>query len=87
MEGKYAFGLVVISFFLTNLVAFLDEGIRSFEYLNHAGDWVALAIYTVLFLIIPFLIFFLIKKNLKRRFLFSLFGFTPTILLTVLQLR
>jgi len=84
MERKYVFGLVLISFILTNLVAFLDEGIHSFEYLMHAGDWVALIIYTILFLIIPFLIFFLYKKNLKIRFLVSILGFTPAILLIIL---
>lgn len=87
MERKYLFSLIFISFFLTNLIAFLDEGVRSFEYLTQPGDWVALVIYTVLFLIIPFLIFFFIKKNLKKRFLLSLFGFTPTIVLILLQLR
>lgn len=87
MKGKYVCALIFISFILTNIIAFLDEGIRSFEYLNHAGDWVSLVIYTLLFLIIPFLIFLLTKKNLKRRFLFSLYGFTPIILLIMLQLR
>lgn len=84
MERKYVFGLILISFILTNMAAFLDEGIRSFEYLTYGGDWIALVIYTILFLIIPFLIFFLNKKNLKTRFLVSIIGFTPAILLITL---
>lgn len=77
MEKTYVLWLVVISFFLTNIVAFLDEGLYSFKYLTRLGDWVAIIIYTALFLLIPFLIFFWIKKSEKVRFINSLFGFAP----------
>ena len=87
MQRKCVFGLILISFILTNFVAFLDEGVHTFEYLSRSGDGVALVIYTIVFLIIPLLIFFLVKVNLKRRFLYALFGFTPPILLMLLQLR
>ena len=86
MERKYIFGLIVISFLLTNVVAYLDEGIRSFDYLQYGSDWIALLIYTILFLAIPFLVFFISKKKLKTRFIMSLFGFTPVVLLILLQL-
>ncbi len=87
MKYKYPLLLLFVSFLLTNIIAFLDEGIRTFEYLNRAGDWVALIIYSILFLIIPLLIFFLMKKTLKERFLFSLLGFIPAVFLILLQLR
>ena len=86
MERTYIYGLVIISFVLTNFVAFLDEGIRNFEYLTRISDWVALILYTTVFLILPLLIFFLVKKNAKKRFVVSLLGFTPGILLIALQL-
>ena len=86
MERKYILLLVLISFLLTNVVAYLDEGLHSFDYLNHGSDWVALFIYTTVFLIIPLLLFFGVRKKLDRRFLFSLFGFLPTVMLILLQL-
>ncbi|MCB0446164.1 MAG: hypothetical protein KDD03_01370 [Gelidibacter sp.] len=85
MERNYTFTLIIISFLLTNVVAYLDEGIRTFDYLMRFSDWVALIIYTTLFLAIPFLIFFLVKKNEKKRFILALFGFVPVIILIVLQ--
>ncbi len=86
MEQKYIIGLVVISFILTNAVAYLDEGLRNFDYLNHLGDWIALIMYTTAFLVIPLLLFFGVRKKLNNRFAFSLFGFVPTVLLILLQL-
>jgi len=86
MERKYILLLVLISFLLTNLVAYLDEGLRDFDYLKHLGDWVALIVYTAGFLIIPLLLFFIRTKKLKERFAFSLLGFAPTIMLILLQL-
>ena len=86
MMRKYILLLVLISFVLTNIVAFLDEGIRTFVYLSRLSDWVALILYTTVFLILPLLIFLLVKKKAKRRFVVSLLGFTPGILLIVLQL-
>jgi hypothetical protein len=86
MERKYILLLVLISFLLTNVVAYLDEGLHSFEYLNHGSDWVALLVYTIIFLIIPLILFFGIRKSYKGRFTFSLFGFVPTVMLILLQL-
>jgi len=86
MERKYILLLVLISFLLTNIVAYLDEGIYSLDYLSHLGDWVALIIYTTAFLVIPLLIFFVVKKRVKHRFTFSLLGFAPTLMLILLQL-
>ncbi|OUR91656.1 hypothetical protein A9Q87_10145 [Flavobacteriales bacterium 34_180_T64] len=86
MERTYVIKLVVISFLLTNSVAFLDEGIRTFDYLKHIGDWIALLIYTLLFSILPILIFFMSKKNFKDRFYWSLLGFIPVALLIFFQL-
>lgn len=87
MERNYVLRLVLISFVLTNIVAYLDEGIRTFDYLSQPGDWIALIIYSILFLIVPLLMFFLIKMNPKQRFTYSLFGFLPPFLLILLQLR
>ena len=86
MEKKYIFGLVLISFLLTNIVAYLDEGLYNFNYLSNGGDWFALIIYTIVFLVIPFLLFFGIRKKLNKRFEFSLLGFIPTIMLILIQL-
>jgi hypothetical protein len=85
MRHNYIFALFIISFLLTNVVAYLDEGIRTFDYLTHLGDWIALIIYSILFLAFPLLIFFLVKKNEKTRFKSSLLGFAPVILLILLQ--
>lgn len=87
MVRKYILGLAIISFLLTNVVAYLDEGLRSFDYLRHAGDWIALILYTTIFLIIPLLLFFGNKRSYKDRFAFSLFGFVPTIMLILLQIQ
>lgn len=86
MELKYSLSLVFISCILTNTIAFLDEGIRTFDYLLHFGDWIALLIYTFLFLIVPFSIFFLVKKSVKTRFLRALFGFGPAVFLILVLL-
>lgn len=86
MERKYIVWLIIISFLLTNAMAFLDEGLRSFEYLKHLGDWVALMLYTFAFLIIPILLFYGINKSYKNKFVFSLFGFVPTLMLILIQL-
>lgn len=80
MLRKQLLGLIVISFIITNVVAFLDEGIRTFDYLTRIGDWIALLIYTVLFLILPMIIFFMIKDKSKR-FYGALIGFVPTVFL------
>ncbi len=86
MQKKHILALFVISFLITNGVAYLDEGIRSFDYLISSGDWIALGIYTLLFLIVPVSIYTLSKRPNKNKFLLSLFGFTPPILLIALQL-
>ncbi len=80
MLRKQLLCLIVISFIITNIVAFLDEGIRTFDYLTRIGDWIALLIYTVLFLILPMIIFFMIKDE-NRRFYGALIGFVPTVFL------
>ena len=80
MLRKQLLGLIIISFVITNVVAFLDEGIRTFDYLTRIGDWIALLIYTVLFLILPLIIFYIMKDN-RRRFYGALIGFVPTLFL------
>ena len=87
MHKKHITELITISFIITNVVAYLDEGIRTFEYLKPPGDWIALLVYTILFLLIPFLFFFINKRKLKTRFMASLLGFTPVFLLILLQLK
>ena len=86
MVKKYIIILVAISFLLTNCIAFLDEGIRTFDYLKHAGDWIALFIYTILFVLIPFFIFFLRKEKPKTKFIISLAGFSPVLVFILIQL-
>lgn len=86
MEQKFVVLLIVISFFLTNVVAYLDEGLRDFDYLRHLGDWITLIIYSIVFLVIPLLLFFGVRKNHKHRLALSLFGFAPTVMLILLQL-
>ncbi len=86
MERKFTLLLLLISFALTNVVAYLDEGIRNFEYLTQLGDWIALIMYTVGFLILPLLIFLLLKKGDRKRFSYSLLGFAPMIMLIIVQL-
>ena len=78
MIWRQLLGLLIISFLITNLVAYLDEGIRTFEYLTHIGDWIALLFYTSLFLSIPLIIFFLVKSE-KWRFYLALTGFLPAL--------
>ncbi|MCK7589341.1 hypothetical protein M0G43_02020 [Subsaxibacter sp. CAU 1640] len=86
MEWKYTGYIVLISFLLTNCIAYLDEGIRTFDYLMRLSDWVALFIYTALFLLLPFAIFFISKSNIKWRFSKALLGFAPAIILIMLML-
>ncbi|MCB0382547.1 MAG: hypothetical protein KDD05_04405 [Psychroserpens sp.] len=86
MRGKIVL-LVIISFILTNVVAFLDEGIQTFDYLNHVADWFALILYTILFLIFPLVIFYRTKYSVKRKFEYALLGFIPVVLLILLQLK
>ena len=86
MQKKHILILVFLSFLITNAIAYLDEGIRTFEYLKSLGDWSALGIYTALFLIIPLSINALFKADIKRKFYISLFGFIPPIFLILLQL-
>ena len=80
MYRNQLIGLTLISFLITNSIAFLDEGIRTFDYLSNPGDWIALLIYTLLFLIIPLLLFFNAKHK-KHRFKMALLGFLPTLFL------
>ena len=86
MHKRHIIILIAISFLITNAVAYLDEGIRTFEYLKSPGDWIALGIYTLLFLIIPFSIYALSKTPIKRKYHLSLLGFSPPLLLILLQL-
>jgi len=81
MEKKFVLFLLIIAFLLCNCVAYLDEGIRTFDYLKSPGDWVALVIYTKLFSILPFVIFFLSKGKERKRFYFAFLGFIPVLLL------
>ncbi|MEO1032259.1 MAG: hypothetical protein AAFX55_12680 [Bacteroidota bacterium] len=80
MFRKRLLGLLLMSFLITNVIAFLDEGIRTFDYLMRIGDWMALLIYTLLFLIMPLIIFFRVKDN-KNRFTMALIGFLPALFL------
>lgn len=86
MEKKYAFYLIIISFILCNAVAFLDEGLYSFNYLTQLADWAALAMYTCIFLILPVTILLSTKKEPKQGFYASLFGFAPILLLILIML-
>ena len=81
MAKKHILLILIIAFFLCNCVAYLDEGIRTFEYLKSPGDLVALVIYTLLFSVLPFVIFILSKGKEGRRFYIALFGFMPVLLL------
>lgn len=83
MEKKHILYLVIISFLLCNSIAFLDEGIHGFEYLTHASDWVALLIYTTIFLILP-LIIYSASENNNKRFYFALSGFVLPLILIIL---
>jgi len=55
-------------FLATNILAFLDEGVRTFYYLTHIGDWIALVFYTILFLILPLILYFVYRKIKKETF-------------------
>ncbi len=81
MDKRYIFSLILISFLLCNVVAYLDEGIHTFYYLTQGGDWSALIIYTALFTVLPITIYSFIKGSFKKRFLFSIIGFAPILLL------
>ncbi len=85
MEHKQVLALTIISFLLCNAVAYFDEGLNSFNYLTHGGDWVALFMYTVLFLVLPLILFFSFKKS-KLRLPIALIGFAPVVLLLTIQL-
>lgn len=86
MQRKYIFYLLSFSFLLTNIVAYLDEGIKTFDYLTRLGDWVALVIYTGLFSFLPIVILILSKGKEKRRLLHAFFGYTPVILLIFMMI-
>jgi hypothetical protein len=85
MEKKQVLSLVAVSFLLCNIIAFLDEGIQSFNYLTHLGDWIALVLYTLIFLILPLIIFY---RSIKRanRFYLALLGFILPLGIIVLSL-
>jgi len=85
MERKQIIVLIVISFLLCNVVAFLDEGIKTFNYLTHLGDWITLIIYAIIFLIFPLILFYSYKIS-KFRFLISMIGFAPILFLISIQL-
>ena len=86
MTRKYVLFIFLLSFLITNVIAFLDEGIRTFNYLFQTGDWIALIIYTHLFSFLPLLLLILNKKNTRHRFLISLLGFIPPIYIILIQL-
>jgi hypothetical protein len=86
MTRKYVLFIFLLSFLITNVIAFLDEGIRTFNYLFQTGDWIALIIYTLLFSFLPLLLLILNKKNTRHRFLISLLGFIPPIYIILIQL-
>jgi len=85
MKKQYIFILILISFALTNVIAYLDEGIRTFDYLTRIGDWIALIMYTFIFSVIPLVLFFAFRKS-KSRFLIALSGFLPVLYLIFNQL-
>ncbi len=85
MERKPLIVLVLVSFLLCNAVAYFDEGLRSFNYLTQGGDWIALLIYTLLFLIAPLILFYSYKRS-KQRLPIALLGFTPVVILILLQI-
>ncbi|WP_353777392.1 hypothetical protein [Winogradskyella sp. 3972H.M.0a.05] len=86
MERRQLILLVIISFLLCNVVAYLDEGIRTFEYLTMPGDWIALIIYTIVFMILPLILFLSFRKS-KLKFRIALVGFAPVILLILGQIQ
>ena len=86
MEKKYIFLLLIIAVLLCNSVAYLDEGIRTFDYLKRLGDWSALIMYTILFSGLPFTIFLLSKGLEKRRFYYAISGFLPVLLLILIMI-
>lgn len=75
--------LILISFIITNIVAYLDEGIRTFDYLTRLGDWIALIIYTFIFLIIPLLLYLIFNKNKYKLYVATL-GFLAPIIVFIL---
>ena len=81
MKGRHILLLFGVSFLLTNVVAYLDEGIRTFEYLTRLGDWIALVMYTTFFSLLPLVILYLSKGGVKRRFSLALLGFLPVVVL------
>jgi len=86
MEKKYISILLGLSFLFCNCVAFLDEGRYSFNYMLQAGDWVAMLLYTALFMVVPLALFISIKKSMKTRFYLSLWGFSPIIIFILLMI-
>ena len=76
----------LVAFAMVNTVAYFDEGIRSFKYLTVPGDWVALIIYTILFSILPLILYYSQKKEAETRLLVALLGFIPVTFLIMLFL-
>jgi hypothetical protein len=85
LDKKNIYILILISFLTTNILAFLDEGVRSFRYLTHFGDWIALLLYTILFLILPLILNVVFRKS-KKRLLIALIGFSPALFLIIIQI-
>ena len=84
LDKKNIYILILISFLTTNIIAFLDEGLRTFNYLTHLGDWIALVLYTILFVILPLVLYVVFRKS-KKRLLIALIGFLPALLLIIIQ--
>lgn len=82
MERKQLIILLVISFLLCNVMAFLDEGIRTFDYLFQSVDWIVLIVYSALVSVFPILFYLNLKKH-KHRFPVSLIGFAPIVFLII----
>ena len=85
LDRKNIYILIFISFLITNILAFLDEGVRTFNYLTHLGDWIALLSYTILFLILPLILYIVFRKS-KKRLLIAFIGFSPALLLIIIQI-
>ncbi|NOY51836.1 MAG: hypothetical protein GXO88_14885 [Chlorobi bacterium] len=74
-KNKEFFALFLIGFFLSNLLYYFEEGINSLDFYSRPNDLLGLVFVTLVFISLPFIIFYGWKKNFYK----SLLGFVPSI--------
>lgn len=78
MKRKDVIVLLLVSFVLTNILAYLDYDSGNFDYFIE--KWTVVLIMTLIFAILPIVLLLILRKR-KYKLYFSLFGFLPVLYL------